>query len=209
MNQEIHNSDPTSLQRIRYPEISGGGWTRMCGQKNEIQIRAANEHDIGALAQIYNEAVLSGRSTMDTQPVDKTYFEGWLRANHREAMLVGELNSQVIAWGIVKQYSERPGYRYACETSVYVAQSHQNRGYGSKLLQATITLAAMLGYRHLVAKILAVNELSIRFHERFNFEVVGTQRAIGFLNGVWHDVVIMQCVLDDPQHRNLSENSVR
>ena len=48
-----------------------------------------------------------------------------------------------------------------------------------------------------MAKILAVNETSIRFHRRFGFEIVGQQRAIGYLNGRWYDVVILQRILDE------------
>ena len=53
------------------------------------------------------------------------------------------------------------------------------------------------GYRHLVAKIMAVNEGSLRFHLERGYEQVGRQREIGFLNGTWHDVVILQRILRD------------
>lgn len=133
---------------------------------------------------------------MDTQQVNHEYFEDLQVKQKREALLVGNLGTRVIAWGIVKQYSTRPGYQYACETSVYVADEFKNRGYGSKLLHALISRARSLGYRHLVAKILAVNKSSIRFHQHIGFEVVGRQRDIGFLNGTWHDIIIMQRILD-------------
>ena len=48
-----------------------------------------------------------------------------------------------------------------------------------------------------VAKILAANARSVRFHRRFGYQVVGRQRDIGCLNGRWHDVVILQLVFDD------------
>ncbi|MDH3637418.1 MAG: GNAT family N-acetyltransferase, partial [Gammaproteobacteria bacterium] len=92
---------------------------------------------------------------MDTQPVDTGYFEALLGGRRREAILVAAARKRVIAWGIVKQYSDRPGYQYACETSVYVANAHQGRGYGSTLLTAVVARAQALGYRHLVAKIQA------------------------------------------------------
>lgn len=142
---------------------------------------------------------------MDTQPVSRAYFEGFLDDTRRQAVIVGEVAAQTVAWGIVKQYSERPGYQYACEISVYVAEAYQGKGYGAALLGAVIASARSLHYRHLVAKVLAVNEPSIRFFRRVNFEVVGRQRAIGFLNGKWHDVVIMQRVFDDIRPREHSE----
>ena len=53
------------------------------------------------------------------------------------------------------------------------------------------------GYHHLVAKILADNTRSIEYNLRFGYERVGVQREIGFKNGHWQDVAILQLVLDD------------
>ncbi len=172
-----------------------------------VSIRDARRTDGDAVAGIYNEAIRSGRITMDAEPVDADYFAGPLCQSSRESLLVGCFDGQVVAWGIVKQYSARAGYRFTCETSVYVTEAHQQRGFGGVLQKAVMGRARALGYRHLVAKILAVNAASIRFHERFGYEVVGRQRAVGYLNGTWHDVVIMQCVLNEIEQLTSEEES--
>ena len=137
---------------------------------------------------------------MDTGEIDAAYFTTLLAGfTSRESIVLAEQSSVVVAWGIVKRYSDRPGYSYACETSVFVARHEQAHGVGTALQTAIIQKARDFGYRHLVAKILAVNAGSIRFHEGFQYEVVGTQREIGFLNGAWHDVVVMQRILNDVQ----------
>jgi phosphinothricin acetyltransferase len=161
-----------------------------------FSIRQAKSIDTQTIASIYNEAIANGASTMDTEPVPADVFIETLNNTQRESLLVGSLVDEVVAWGIVKSYSPRPGYQYACETSVYVAEAYQQIGFGSALQSEVMRHARALGYRHLVAKILAVNENSVRFHRRFGYEIVGQQRNIGYLNGHWHDVVIMQCVLD-------------
>ncbi len=38
---------------------------------------------------------------------------------------------------------------------------------------------------------------SIEYNLRFGYEVVGIQREIGFKNGHWQDVAVLQLVLDD------------
>ena len=159
------------------------------------RVRDASPSDSADIAAIYSEAIESGQSTMDTEPVSADYFDALMsNLGSGEALLVCEDRLGTVGWGIVKRYSDRPGYSRACETSVYVAEDRQGRGHGSALLRETVERAKTLGYRHLVAKILAVNERSVRFHERFGYEVVGRQRAIGFLRGRPHDVVIMQRV---------------
>ena len=52
-------------------------------------------------------------------------------------------------------------------------------------------------YRHLVAKILAENTGGIAYNQRLGYEIVGTQKEIGYKNGHWQDVTIMQLILDD------------
>jgi len=163
-------------------------------------IRLASSVDWGRLAHIYNEAIRSGRSTMDLIPVDANYFRNLTDSfTPRECLLVAEHATHIAAWGIVKQYSDRPGYALACETSVYVAEDFHGQGVGTALQAAVIKKAWGYGYRHLVAKILAVNETSIRFHHHFDYQIAGIQKNIGFLNGNWHDIVIMQRLLTDEQ----------
>ena len=52
-------------------------------------------------------------------------------------------------------------------------------------------------YHHVVTKIWASNLGSIRFHQRFGFEMVGVQKEVGYLGGAWRDVAIMQCILPE------------
>lgn len=54
-----------------------------------------------------------------------------------------------------------------------------------------------LNYHHLVAKIFAVNETSIKYNERLGYTIVGQQKEIGWKDGQWTDVVIMQYLFRD------------
>jgi len=163
-----------------------------------LRVRDASAADCASLARIYNQAIRSGRCTMDTDPVSAAFFREHLEGmSPREVLIVGETAEGVLGYGVVKSYSDRRGYAVACETSVYFAEEATGRGYGALLLEALVERARQARYRHLVAKIMAVNEASVRFHQRFGFEMVGRQRDIGCLGGVWHDVVILQRILED------------
>jgi len=160
--------------------------------------RDATPDDAAVVAAIYNESIAAGDSTMDTVPqtaeVVRRQIEGFAA---REAILLLEDADQIVGWGIVKRYSDRPGYRFCCETSVYLRRALTGRGYGSRLQQALIERCREYGYHHLVAKIWADNTVSLRLHEKFGYEVVGTQREIGHVNGHWQDVTILQLLLGD------------
>ena len=161
-----------------------------------LSVREATQEDYGAIASIYNEAIAQGGITMDTGLYCAADIDAITqKMSDREGYLVAVIDRQVLGWGVIKRYSDRVGYALCCETSVYLAAAETGKGYGTVLQTALMKRVAALEYHHIVAKILAANESSVRFHERFGFETVGIQKEIGLLNGVWHDVVIMQCLL--------------
>ena len=48
-----------------------------------------------------------------------------------------------------------------------------------------------------MAKVWADNKASIEYNKKLGYEIVGKQREIGFVNGKWRDIIIMQLILDD------------
>ncbi|CAM2009177.1 N-acetyltransferase [Acanthopleuribacter pedis] len=158
-------------------------------------LRDAAAEDAAAVAEIYNQAVRRGGATMDTVEKTEAVIQAQLRRlDAREFLLVLEGKGVMLGWGAIKRYSDREGYRFACETSVYIHIAYLRRGYGSLVKRALIARSRRLGYRHLVAKVFAENQASIDCNLKLGFEVVGTQKQIGFMGGRWHDVVIMQFI---------------
>lgn len=159
-------------------------------------VRPASYADAAAIAEIYNESVRAGDATMDDVYKTGNDIRAYMdRLDARETYLVLETDRAVAGWGIIKRYSDRLGYRFACETSVYLRRHLTGKGYGTRLQEALLRQCRAFGYHHVVVKIFATNTGSIRFHERLGFEMVGIQREIGFKQGAWKDVAVMQCVL--------------
>ncbi len=98
----------------------------------------------------------------------------------------------VVGWGQLKPYSDRPGYRFAAEVSIFLRRDQRGRGHGRRLLEALLERADAGGLHHLVAKIQHHNRGSLALFERAGFEVVGVQREIGLQGGRWIDVAILQ-----------------
>lgn len=152
--------------------------------------------DADAIAAIYNEHIQQGASTMDTELKTSDSITAMMRNfNDRETILVMSDKTEVLGWGIIKRYSDRVGYRVCCETSVYLRSDQVRKGYGTRMKLALIERCREWGYHHLVAKIFAANEGSIEYNKKLGYEVVGRQREIGFRDGKWQDIVIMQLIL--------------
>lgn len=160
-----------------------------------LQIREAQDHDTFAMAQIYNEYV--GKTTMDLEAKSEEYFARFLESkSEREACYVAELEKKIVGYSLIKQYSDRQGYRLTAETSTYLNSDYLRRGYGRLIKQHALEACKSMGIQHIVAKIWTSNQESIAFHESMGYTIVGVQNRIGFVDGQWQDVTIMQYLVD-------------
>ena len=166
--------------------------------KPSNRIESALPADYDAIASIYNEYIALGNATMEEELKTAQHIEKWVQKFHdRERLYVlRDDENVVIGWGIIKRYSDRDGYRFSCETAVYLTQSELGKGYGTLMKLFLIDRCKEMDYHHLVAKIFATNTASIEYNRKLGYEIVGRQKEIGFKNGTWMDIVIMGLTLD-------------
>jgi len=154
-----------------------------------MTIRPAIENDLSQVADIYNNYL--GKATMDLVQATATDYTKYLYSD-REKLIVAEIDGKLIGWSLIKKYSDRIGYGKSCETSTFLAESAIGNGYGTTLKKQTMAACKDLGYTHLVAKIMSVNKTSIHYNLKLGYEIVGEQKNIGYINGKYHNVTIMQ-----------------
>lgn len=161
-----------------------------------VSIRKAKIADAANIADIYNEHISAGGSTMDEVLKEESDIINWIEGfNDRELILVLEDENELFGWGIIKRYSDRKGYDVACETAVYLRSDKTGKSFGGMMKKALIEKCRALNYHHLVAKIFSENYASIRYNQKLGYEIVGVQKEIGFKRGKWLDVTIMQLIL--------------
>jgi L-amino acid N-acyltransferase YncA len=157
----------------------------------------AQSDDFQRIAEIYNEYILLGNATMQNTLSDAEEIKSWVdHFNDRERLYVLKDDESIIGWGIIKRYSDREGYRFACETAIYLTQSEMRKGYGSLMKKFIINECKSLSYRHLVSKVFATNTASIEYNLQLGYTIVGRQNEIGYKNGKWMDIMIMQYIID-------------
>ena len=161
-----------------------------------MNFRIADITDARAVMEIYNEHISAGNSTMDQQPKSLMEIEAWFKGFlERELIVLFEDADYVLGWGIIKRYSDREGYAKACETAIYLRTTETRKGYGTLIKKWIIEKCRELGYHHLVAKIFSSNIASIEYNKKLGYELVGTQKEIGYVNGQWQNVTIMQLII--------------
>lgn len=163
-----------------------------------IHIRPAARADLPSILNIYNEAVLTTTASYDYEPRSFEVQEAWFdsHATGNLPVFVAEDESgEILGWSTLSSFRPRPGYRFTCENSVYVAASARGRGIGKRLLSPLITEARRLGFRSIIAVIDAENEVSLHLHENFGFERAALLKNVGFKFDRWLDIVLMQLQL--------------
>jgi L-amino acid N-acyltransferase YncA len=161
-----------------------------------MEVRLATIEDAEGIRAIYNREVLEGTATFDLRPRSPEDQRRWLTdRSGAHAVMVAIEDGEVIGFGSLSAYRDRPAYATTVEDSVYVAPGHQGKGVGRAVLEALVEAAELRGFHTLIGRIAGGNEPSIALHQRCGFEVVGVEREVGRKFRRWLDVTIVQRVL--------------
>jgi len=161
-------------------------------------IRDAHPADLGALRDIYNDAVLNTTAIWNEVAIDLDNRSAWLelRAQQGFPVLVAEDTGEVVGYASYGPWRAFDGFRETVEHSVYVRADQRGKGLGPQLMQALIERARAQGLHVMVAAIESGNAASIRLHERLGFATTGQMPQVGQKFGRWLDLTFMQLVLD-------------
>lgn len=145
-------------------------------------IRKATEHDLSAIKDIYNYAVLNTTATYDINPRDDKYFADMLSEHTGKYLLaVYEDNGDIIGYVALSQFSRRDAYDITAELSVYVKADCQNKHIGTQLMEYALSYSQTENrFLTIVSLITSDNEHSIYLHKKFGFEFGGKIKNAGF-----------------------------
>jgi len=160
-------------------------------------IRQAILEDLGAITEIYNEAILKTVATFDTEPKTLEEQKIWF-ANHgsKYPILVAEQDGLVVGWASLSRWSDRCAYSDTAEISLYVEEEFRGKGIGRKLMEAIIREGQKAGLHTVIARIAEGTEVSIHLHESVGFEHIGIMKEVGRKFGKLLDVYLMQKTYD-------------
>lgn len=136
-----------------------------------------------------------GTSFEERAPTVDEFADRIARVSRKHPWLVAECDGDIAGFAYATSHRERPAYRWAAETSIYLHRDHQGQGVGKELYGALIDLLRRQGLHVALAGITLPNEGSVRLHESLGFEQIGVYRRIGFKAGAWRDVGWWQLLL--------------
>ncbi len=154
-----------------------------------MDIRAFKRKDFPAVKAIYQQGIDTGNASFQTKAKS---WRDWHSSMLVACRLVAEKDNQLVAWAGLLPTSSREVYAGVAEVSIYVANTAQGQGIGQKLLSALITETEQQGFWMLQAGIFPENTASVRLHKNNGFRILGTREKLGYMQGKWRDVVIME-----------------
>jgi len=158
-----------------------------------LLIRIANEKDLPAIVDIYNQSIPAGWSTADTQPITVAERVEWFRKFDpaRRPIWVAELDGLVVGTAYLSSfYGGRPAYDATAEVSIYVATAAHRGGVGRRLKEFVIGECPRLGVTTLLSMHFDHNEATRRINERLGFQPMGHLTEIAMVQGHKRGLVI-------------------
>ena len=164
-----------------------------------MEIRDADEGNMSAIAEIYNDAVAHTTAIWNDVPVDAANRAAWLAERRRTGypvLVAVDAGDDILGYASFGDFRPFDGYRHTVEHSVYVRRDQRGRGVGKALMAALIQRAREIGKHVMVAAIEAGNASSIQLHEDLGFVPVGHMTQVGAKFGQWLDLALLQLTLD-------------
>lgn len=152
-------------------------------------IRPARPSDAQALADIYNPYVRATIITFEEEPVSAEEMAARIgKVTAAYPWLVWEENGAVLGYAYGTTWRTRAAYRFAVETTIYLAAEQQGKGVGSRLYEALMVDLKGRGFHSALGCLGLPNDPSVRLHEKLGFRKVGHMREAGWKFGAWVDV---------------------
>jgi phosphinothricin acetyltransferase len=158
--------------------------------------RADPARDAAACAAIYAPFVTNSAVSFEEQaPSLAEFIERIQHYQESHAYLVAEIDGEVAGFAYAGPYRERPAYRWAAESSVYVGDRYRHRGVGKSLYTALFQVLREAGFKVVIAGVTVPNPASLALHSALGFQHVGTFPKVGYKHGAWRDVAFLSLQL--------------
>lgn len=101
-------------------------------------------------------------------------------------------NDNIIGYAYASKHRDRAAYCYNVDVSIYIFPEYHGKGIAQNLYTALFSLLKEQGYYYAFAGCTIPNEKTIKFHQKFGFNIIGNYKNVGYKLGEWHDVTWLQ-----------------
>jgi len=157
---------------------------------NNVTLRAVEDKDKEALANSKRDPEFLrfvGEDISTAPPLTDPIFERIKNSNLHWAIELDRTCIGIALLNSVETIDRRSEFSIAIFNS-----EHWGKGYGEESTRLVLHHAfSKLSFHRVGVRVLAYNPRAIRCYEKCGFVVEGTQRESAWVNGEWHDDILM------------------
>jgi L-amino acid N-acyltransferase YncA len=152
-----------------------------------IHIRRAGQLDCAPMAELLNEIIARGGTTVMTEPITRDAVAGRMAtAPERSAWHLAEDDAgAVLGFQWIAPHGDLPSG--ACDIATFVETGRRQIGIGSRLFLATQSAARDMGYAWINATIRADNAGGLAYYRSRGFEHYDQDTGVRLQNGLLVD----------------------
>ncbi|NKB59369.1 MAG: GNAT family N-acetyltransferase [Alphaproteobacteria bacterium] len=160
-------------------------------------IRSVTPDDAATLCSLYNHYIEHSIVTFEEEPVSVEAFRDRIE-NITESCpwLVYEADDDIAGYVYASPWKARHAYRYAAESTVYMAPNQGGKGIGTALYERLIADLKAQSVHSVMAGIALPNDASVALHEKVGFEKVAHFKEVGWKFNRWIDVAYWELMLE-------------
>lgn len=159
-------------------------------------IRACEPRDAAAICKIYNYYVRDTVVTFEEQEVTTADMAARVAAiTAQHPWLVREVDGVIVGYAYASTWKARSAYRFALETTVYLAPEHTGQGHGLALYQELLARLRALHIHCAIGCISLPNAASIGLHEKLGYRKIGQFSEVGRKFDRWIDIGYWELML--------------
>jgi RimJ/RimL family protein N-acetyltransferase len=159
-----------------------------------VKLRPRVEADIDARLALGRDAEIAemfGVSRQDNSPLTREEVLGWFQAlcDHPYAWVIE--SGEAFIGSIRLDRVDLQDRRASLAVGIFDPAS-LGRGLGSEAIRLVLRHAfGTMGLHRIGIRVLAYNRRAIRAYEKCGFVIEGRERETAFVNGAWHDDIMM------------------
>ncbi len=152
-------------------------------------MRIVQPSDAASILEIYMPYILNTAVTFETEiPSINSFEERIKHYTEKWPWIVYEVDGTIAGYAYATKHRERLAYQWCVESSVYIRDEFQRKGFATKLYNALFEVLRLQGFINVYAGIALPNDRSIAFHEQFGFTNFVYYNNVGHKLGEWRTV---------------------
>ena len=156
---------------------------------NSPTIRDCTDADVPRICDIYNHYIRETVITFEETPIPVAEMARRIaEVRKRFPWLLIESEGVVAGYAYASLWKTRSAYRFAVESTIYLAADALGRGLGTTLYSALLEVLPQCDAHRVLGCIALPNEASVALHEKLGFKKIGIFDEVGWKFGRWVDV---------------------